>query len=108
MLSRSWMRNRCAFSPVIAFPELLERPVRRGMGGEVEVTDSARTHFHDHEDVQDSKARRHGDKEIAGEKGWRVIANKRRPTLRRGALSGSWVIRHVASNRPRRDPNPQL
>lgn len=70
------------------FPELLERPVRGGMGGDVEVIDSAPAYFHDHEDVEDPKARRHGDEEIAGEKGLRMIANKGRPTLRREARSG--------------------
>ncbi len=47
-------------------PELLERPVRGGMSGDVEVIDSARSHFHDHEDVQHPEAGRHADEEIAG------------------------------------------
>ena len=34
-------------------PELLKSPDRGGMGCEVEVRDSTRAHFHDHEDVQD-------------------------------------------------------
>ena len=47
-------------------PELLKSPLCGGMGGDVEVDDSARAHFHDHEDIQDTKASRHGGEEITG------------------------------------------
>jgi hypothetical protein len=76
-------------------PELLESPVRGGMDRDVEMGDSGRAHFHDHEHVQDATAGRHGDKEIAGENGLRMVANKRRqnavwprPTWRRGYRRG--------------------
>ena len=68
-------------------PELLERPVRGGMIGDIEVSDPARSHFHDHEDVQHAKARCHTDEEITGQQALGMVANKRRPTLRPGAAT---------------------
>ena len=82
-------------------PELLKSPVRGGMGCGVEMRDSARAHFHDHEEVQDAKAGRQGDEEIARENSLCMVANKRHPTLRRGAPSGPYVIGYIASDSPR-------
>jgi len=81
-------------------PELLERPVRGGMSGDVEVSDPARSHFHDHENVQHPKAGRHANEEITGQHPLSMVANKRHPTLRRGATAASCSIRQIASNRP--------
>src|SRR6266545_3621621 len=46
-------------------PELRKSPLCGGMDGDVEMSDSARAHLHDHEHVQDAKADGHGDEEIA-------------------------------------------
>lgn len=75
---------------------------------DVEVGDPARSHLHDHEDVQHPKDGRHGDEIAAGQHALSMVANKRHPTLRRGTASGSYVIGHIASDGPRWDPNPQL
>lgn len=107
MLSRSWMRNRYAFSPVMTSRNCLQCPVRRGVRGDVELIDSARSHLHHHENVQHPKAGRHGHKKIASQNALCMVANKRPPTLRRRAPN-SCVIWHIASHGPRRDPNPQL
>src|SRR5258707_4411439 len=82
-------------------PELLQRPVRSGMSSDVEVSDSARSHFHDNEDVQHSKAVRHADEKIAGQYAMGVVADKCHPTLRRGPAWRSLGERHVASDGPR-------
>jgi len=76
------------------------------MGGDIEMSDSACTHFHDHEDIQDTEAGRDSGEELAGQNGLCMVANEGRPTLRRRAASGSEVIRHIASDGPRREPNP--
>jgi hypothetical protein len=89
-------------------PELLQRPVRGGMSGGVEVNDPARAHFHDHEDVQHAEAGRHGGEEVASENGLGMIADKGHPTLRRGPARWSWLGGHVTPDRSRGYANPQF
>src|SRR5215470_7487569 len=78
------------------------------MGGDVELDDSARAHFHDYEDIQDAKAGRHHGEEITGQNGLCLIADKGHPTLRRGPARWSWLGRHVTPDRSRRYSNPQF
>src|SRR5213594_3656199 len=78
-------------SRVQSISGLLERPVRGGMSGDVEVSDPARSHFHDHENVQHPKAGCHGDEEIAGQNALGMVADKRHPTLGRGAALGASI-----------------
>ena len=68
-------------------PELLERPVRGGMSGDVAVSDPACSHFHDHENVQHPKAGCRTDEEITCQQALGMVVNKRHPTLRRGAAT---------------------
>ena len=58
-------------------PELLERLVCAGMSRDVKVSDPARPHLHDHEDVEHPKARRHGDEEVVRQYGLSMVAVKR-------------------------------
>ena len=73
------------------FPDLLKRPIRGGMSGNVEVSDPACSHFHNYEDIENPKMSRHGDEEIAGQNALGMIADKRHPTLRRGTALRSFV-----------------
>src|SRR5271167_1703574 len=82
-------------------PELLQGPLCGGMSGDVEVSDPASAHFHDHEDVQHPKSGRHGDEEIASQNALGMVADKGHPTLRRRAATGSCVIGHIAFDGPR-------
>jgi hypothetical protein len=78
------------------------------MSGDVEVGDPARSHFHDHEHVQQLKTGGHDDQEIAGKNALGMVANKGHPTLRRGSMMRSCVLRQIASDGPRRDPDSQF
>ena len=77
--------ERVRFLSRDGLPELLERPVRAGMSGDVAVSDPTRSYFHDHENVQHPKAGCHTDEKITGQQALGMVANKRHPTLRRGA-----------------------
>ena len=81
--------------------ELLKCPGGRGMIGHVEVSNPSGSYLHDHKDIEDSKVGGHDDEEIAGQDRLGVISHECHPPLRRGALTRSYIERHVASNRPR-------
>ena len=51
------------------------------MLGDVAMQDPARSNFHHNEDVQDAKARRDGNEEVASGNGGRMIPNESGPTL---------------------------
>jgi hypothetical protein len=78
------------------------------MSCDVEMSDSARAHFHNQENVQDPKTGRHRGEEIAGENSLGMVANEGHPTLRRGRVRWSLVDWHVTPDSPRGDPNPEL
>jgi hypothetical protein len=63
------------------------------MGSHVEVNDSARSMFHDHQHVEYSKGGTRYDEEVAGDDGRRVILEKGLPTV---------IARAVAAGRARR------
>jgi hypothetical protein len=56
--------------------ELLGCPVRGGVSGDVEMSDSACSHFHDHEDVQQPKAGRRGDEKSQHRIPWAWLRTK--------------------------------
>jgi hypothetical protein len=56
------------------------------MGGDIEVPDSAASHFHDHENIQHPEPAGYRDEEIAGQQCLSVIADKGPPALRRRLL----------------------
>ena len=62
-------------------PELLNRPFRRGVVGEIPVHDPAGADVEENEDVQPLKGGRHHDEEVAGEYGAGMIAQERGPRL---------------------------
>jgi len=90
------------------FSELLECPVSGRVSRNVEVSDPARSHFQDHEDVEHSKCGSDRDEEVAGQNAMGMVADERHPTLRRGPTLGACVIGHIAPDGPRRDPDAQL
>ena len=63
----------------------------------VEVNNPACSHIH-HEDVEQPRAGRYGDEEVARENALGVVAHERHPTLGRGAASRAGVIGHIASD----------
>jgi hypothetical protein len=61
--------------------ELLDRPFRSGVVGEIPVHDSACADVEEGEDVQPLKGGRHHDDEVAGEDATGMIVEERRPRL---------------------------
>lgn len=63
------------------FPELLQRPLRRGMRGDVGVLDASRAELHDEEDVEDSESNGDDGEEVCGEGRVGVVSDEGGPTL---------------------------
>ena len=68
-------------------PELLDRPFRRGLVGEIPVHDAPCADVEEDEDVQPLEGGRHHDEEVAGEYAVGVIVEERRPCLGRSATT---------------------
>jgi len=87
---RAFLRNHgeaiaaMNFFTVPTLPEVLERPIRSRMSGDVDLGNPARSRLPDHEDVKYAKTGRHGDEEVAARNPLGMVADKRPPTLRRG------------------------
>ena len=77
-------------------PKLLQRPVRSGMVGDIEVNDLAGSYFQDHKHIKNSEASRHDDEEIAGQHPSGMISDERHPPLRRNSFPGPTVRRQVS------------
>ena len=92
------------------FAQLLECPGSSGMGRHIDVEDTPRRVFHEHEDIQETKGRRHDDAEITGHDGLGMIAHKGLPAL--GCGSFAWpmlpALGHVFPHRAWRYPQTQL
>ena len=82
--------------------ELLERPCRCRMIGDVHMKQAARADLHGNEHIQDSETGSDHSEEVTGDNRFRVIADERGPALRGGA---SWTARaaKIFVNRARRD-----
>ena len=82
------------------FSQLLQRPLRTRVRGQVQVRQAAPAMLNNDEPVPDPERGRDGDEEIAGEDGRRVVLQARRP-----ALLAKWVstgpLRHALANRSR-------
>jgi hypothetical protein len=80
----------------------LANPLKRPFGGwmcsHAHMHDPPRTMLDKDEDIKDSERRRYDDKEVTGENGSRVIAEKGGPSLITAWPAG-WLLRHVLSNR---------
>jgi hypothetical protein len=70
-----------ALFAVDGLPKLLQGPRCSGMGSNIEVDESSRGYLHDDKHIDDPKACRYGDKEIASQHGLRMIADKGYPSL---------------------------
>src|SRR5262245_22351942 len=64
------------------FAQLLQSPLCRGMRRDVDMEQSAAGVFNDYKDVEHTEGCGDGDTEVAGHDRLRVVAHKRRPTLR--------------------------
>ncbi len=65
------------------FAELLQGPVRCGMGCDIAMHDPARSDFHEHEYIENPERGRDHDKEVTGHDTLRVIPDEGRPALLR-------------------------
>src|SRR5215831_5516377 len=63
------------------FPELLERPFRRGMGRDVVVENLAGSNLYDDEDVEGTERGRDHHEEVAGYHDFGMVADEGQPTL---------------------------
>src|ERR1700730_5527095 len=106
MLSRSWMTNRCDWSPGTTM--LLRRPRCRRVVRHVPVQDPPGAHLHDDEDVEHSKRRGDDHEEIAGEDASHVVSGKRAPVLHTWSTTRPSTGRHIAANGARRHQQPKL
>ena len=70
-------------------PELLDRPFRLGMVGEIPVHDPACADVEEDEHIESLKSGRDHDEEVAGEDSAGVIVEECRPCLSRSATSTS-------------------
>lgn len=88
--------------------KLLLGPVCRGMRGGIEVGNPASSHLHRYKHIENAKASRHDDKEIAGQDRLDMIPHEGHPALRRNPFPRPLAARHVPSDGPGRKLNPQF
>ena len=90
--------------------ELLRRPRRGRVVGDIDVEDAAAADLHGHEDVEHAEGGRHRDEEVAGHDRRGVVAHERRPALIAPAatVAPRRLVRHVAADRLRRRANAEL
>ena len=63
------------------FAKLLQGPGCGGMGGDIEMQESSRAHFHQDKHIDHPKVDRDGDEKITSQHALGMIANKGRPAL---------------------------
>ena len=88
--------------------ELLQGPVRGGMGGHIGVEDSPRANLYDHEHVQSAERDRDHGEEVAGHDCLGVIADERQPSLLTIWRPPRTRPAQVFPHRPRRHSDAEL
>jgi len=89
-----------------ALSKLLQRPIRSGMLGKIEVKNRSACDFDDHEHLDQLRCCRDNEK-AAGNDCFSMVAHEGHPALRRvDRTFGGFG--HLTSNRPRRNPNANL
>jgi len=73
------------------FAQLLQGPLCRGMRRDVDMEQSAAGVVNDHKYVEHTKGCCDGDTEVADHNRLRMVAHKRRPTLRRDTCARTSV-----------------
>ena len=94
-----------------SFAQLLEGPGGGWMRGHVEVNNSARGVFHDHQHVKQPESRARDGAEIASDDGRRVILQKGGPALIVAPVATAWRggrLWQVFPDRARRDAQAEL
>ena len=91
------------------FAELLQGPVRCGMGCDIAMHDPARSDFHEHEYIENPERGCDHDKEVAGDDAPCVIPDEGRPALLRirSALRTGCTSQILADS-TRRHPKAQF
>src|SRR6185295_433242 len=94
-LRNSWPKTRVRSSPVV-----MSRPFCRRMLCDVKVQDSTTSDFHDDKYIHQTERRRCHHEEIGSHDCFGMIANERRPSLRR-ICRPFRALRHVTPYRSR-------
>ena len=68
------------------FPQLLQRPFRCRMFGDIEVKQPSGSDLESNKYIEDAEAYRHGNEEVTGDHSTCVIADERCPALIRAAM----------------------
>src|SRR5262249_24017618 len=90
------------------FPELLQRPFRRGMGRGVEVENLAASDLHDDENVEGPEGGGDHHEEVAGYHDLGMVADKGQPTLFRVRRVHRTRSAEVLADGASGDPNGEL
>ena len=90
------------------FPELLQRPFRRGMASDIVVENPARFDLHDDEDVEGTECGGNHHEEVAGHHDLGMVADKGQPALFRVRRAHWTVSMEVLADGARGDLNGQL
>lgn len=87
--------------------QLLARPARTRVCGDIAVNQSPRLLLDDYEYVQQPKRTRHGNEEVAGHDRLRMVSEECRPALVASGTAGRGC-REIFPHRPRRDSNTEF
>src|SRR5215472_17416627 len=90
------------------FPELLQRPFRRGMASDIVVENPPRTDLHDDEDVEGTECGGDHHEEVAGHHDLGMVADKGQPALFGGRRVPWTVSMQVLADGAWGDPNSEL
>src|SRR5215472_13522269 len=90
------------------FPELLQRPLRRGMGRYVLVENPSRSNLYDDEDVEGAEDGGDHHEEVAGHHDLGMVTEEGQPALFRVRCARRPLIAEVLADGAWGDPNAQL
>src|SRR5215471_5617875 len=92
------------------FPELLEGPLRCGMGCNIDMEEAPGRVLHQDKHVEEAKGGRDHHTKVTSDNTLSMIADKRPPALGGNTLASTVLhaFGHVLTHRARRHPQPQL
>ena len=90
------------------FPELLQRPLRRGMRRDVVVKNPAGSNLHDDKDVEGAESSGDHHEKVAGHYDLGMVADEGQPALLRVRCAHRSVLAKILADGARGDPKAQL
>jgi hypothetical protein len=75
-----------------SFPKLLQRPLRRRMGGHIALQDPSRSDFEHHKHIKELEFGRDGNHEVTSDYRTGMIAHKCRPVLGRSSSRSMTIL----------------